>query len=281
MKSTQSFKQMKQEREKIAMVTSYDAPSAGLAEKGEVDLILVGDSVGMTVLGYDSTVPVTMEDMILHTRAVRRGAPGTFTVADLPFLTYHASREQAFKNAGRLMQEGGAHAVKLEGGNEVLDTITALVQAGVPVVAHLGLTPQSAGVIGGYKVQGKTAEQATELLREAERAEKAGAFMLVLECVPSQVAKKVSEALSIPVIGIGAGPETDGQVLVWHDLIGYSGTRVPKFVKKYANLAPEITSAISEYRKEVKQGAFPKEEHSFSMDEEELDSLYSRAGESR
>ncbi|PYZ99181.1 3-methyl-2-oxobutanoate hydroxymethyltransferase [Alteribacter lacisalsi] len=279
MKSTADFRTMKQNGEKIAMVTAYDAPSAKHAETAGIDLLLVGDSVGMTALGYDSTVPVTMEDMILHTRAVRRGAIGTFTVADMPFMSYHGSLDLALGNACRLMQEGGAHAVKVEGGNEVLDVIHALTRAGVPVTAHLGLTPQSAGVIGGYKVQGKTAEQAGKLIREAKKAEEAGAFMLVLECVPLQVAERVRDGLSIPVIGIGAGRNTDGQVLVWHDLIGYSGTRVPKFVKKFADLAPEIEKALRDYKDEVKAGAFPEEGHSFFMDDEEVGALYSQAGE--
>ncbi|WP_096434900.1 3-methyl-2-oxobutanoate hydroxymethyltransferase [Alteribacter populi] len=274
MKTTADFKQMKQQGEKIAMVTAYDAPSGNHAEQAGIDLILVGDSVGMVVLGYDSTIPVTMEDMILHTRAVKRGAGNTFTVADMPFLTYHASHETALINAGRLMQEGGAQAVKVEGGKGVISVIQTLSQAGVPVVAHLGLTPQSVGVIGGYKVQGKEIDQARNLIDEAKQAESAGAIMLVLECVPAQVAERIQAELSIPVIGIGAGVQVDGQVLVWHDLLGYTFDRVPRFVKKYANLASNIQEGLAQYKKEVKKMTFPTVEHSFSMNEDNVGKLY-------
>lgn len=228
MKTTSDFKKMKQNHEPIAMLTAYDAPSAKLAEEAGIDLILVGDSVGMVVLGYDSTVPVTMDDMVLHTKAVNRGARNTFIVSDLPFLTYHSSVNETLTNAGRLMQEAGADAVKLEGAGEVISHISKLTSAGVPVMGHLGLTPQSVGVLGGYKVQARGSEEAAQLLEDAKAIEKAGAFALVLECVPQQLTAIVARELSIPVIGIGAGVQADGQVLVYHDLIGYGSGHVPK-----------------------------------------------------
>ncbi|WP_203361917.1 3-methyl-2-oxobutanoate hydroxymethyltransferase [Bacillus sp. REN10] len=274
MKQTSHFLSMKANGEKIVMVTAYDYPSAKYAEQAEVDVILVGDSLGMVVLGYESTVPVTLEDMVHHTKAVKRGAKNTFIVTDLPFMTYHISKEETMKAAQKLLQEAGAHAVKLEGGGEVIETIRALTQAGVPTVAHLGLTPQSVGVLGGYKVQGKTASAAAKLLEEAKQAEEAGACMLVLECIPHQLAAEVSRALTIPVIGIGAGVDTDGQVLVYHDLIQYGVERTPKFVKTYGDVGEVISSAVHCYVREVKAGQFPSEEHAFSMKEEELLQLY-------
>ncbi|HET7656682.1 MAG TPA: 3-methyl-2-oxobutanoate hydroxymethyltransferase [Bacillales bacterium] len=274
MKSTTSFRKMKREHDSIAMVTAYDYPSAKLAEEAGVDLILVGDSMGNVVLGYDSTVPVTMEDMILHTRAVNRGAPNTFVVTDMPFMSYHVSEEETMLNAKRLIQEGGARAVKLEGAGRVGTMIERLTAAGVPVVGHLGLTPQSVGVLGGHKIQGKDAEAARILIEDAKKIEAAGAFMLVLECVPWQLAERVSEAIQIPTIGIGAGPKTDGQVLVYHDLIGYGGDWSPKFAKRYANVSETIRTAIGDYVSEVKSGKFPEEKHSFTMKEEEMKALY-------
>jgi 3-methyl-2-oxobutanoate hydroxymethyltransferase len=273
MKTTMDFKNMKAV-EKIAMITAYDFPSAKLAQSAGVDLILVGDSVGMVALGYDSTVPVTVEDMILHTKAVKRGAKETFVVTDMPFMSYHVSVEQAMNNAQRLIQEGGAHALKLEGAGKVLPIIKQLTLAGVPVVAHLGLTPQSVGVLGGYKVQGKSEEQARKLIEDSKAAEEAGACMLVLECVPKQLAEKITGELSIPTIGIGAGAGTDGQVLVYHDLIGYGSGRVPKFVKQYTTVSSSISEAINEYVTEVKQARFPESRHTFTMDDEVLEQLY-------
>ncbi len=273
MKTTMDFKKMKSV-EKIAMVTAYDYPSAKLAEEAEVDMLLVGDSVGMVALGYDSTVPVTIEDMILHTKAVRRGAKNTFVVTDMPFMSYHVSLEQSMKHAQQLIQSGGAHALKLEGAGEVLKVIRQLTDAGVPVISHLGLTPQSVGVLGGYKVQGKSEEAAIQLIEDAIAAEKAGAFMLVLECVPQPLAKEITAQLSIPTIGIGAGDETDGQVLVYHDMIGYGVNRVPKFVKQYTAVSPLITEAIHTYVTEVKNQEFPEQKHSFKMDEHVLERLY-------
>ncbi|KON91571.1 3-methyl-2-oxobutanoate hydroxymethyltransferase [Rossellomorea marisflavi] len=274
MKQTTQFLKMKESGEKISMLTAYDYPTAKLAQEAGIDLLLVGDSLGMVVLGYDSTVAVTTADMIHHTKAVRRGAPDTFTVTDLPFMTYHLSTEETLKTAAKLMQEGGAHAVKVEGAGTVVDRIHALTAAGVPVMAHLGLTPQSVGVLGGYKVQGKTASQAEKLIRDARECEAAGAFALVLECVPKQIAKEVSEALSIPVIGIGAGKDTDGQVLVFHDMVLFGVDRTPKFVKSYTDVSRAVRGGIASYIEDVKEKRFPDDEHSFSMKEEELNSLY-------
>ncbi|OIJ14785.1 3-methyl-2-oxobutanoate hydroxymethyltransferase [Anaerobacillus alkalilacustris] len=274
MKTTASFKEMKQNNEKIAMMTAYDAPSAKLVEEAGIDVILVGDSLGMVVLGYDSTIPVTINDMILHSKAVKRGAKNTFIVTDMPFLTYHSSLEVTIDNARRLMQDGGANAVKLEGNGTVIEKIEKLTNAGVPVVAHLGLTPQSVGVLGGYRVQGKDAKAAKQLLEDAKKVELAGACMLVLECVPKQLARLISEEISIPTIGIGAGKETDGQVLVYHDLIGYGSERVPKFVKQYTNISESICHALSTYVTEVKTSQFPEDKHTFTMKDEELDRLY-------
>ncbi|WP_059170937.1 3-methyl-2-oxobutanoate hydroxymethyltransferase [Bacillus sp. FJAT-27445] len=274
MKQTTDFLKMKEAGEKIAMLTAYDYPSAKTAEQAGVDMILVGDSLGMVVLGYETTVPVTVNDMVHHAKAVRRGAPDTFVVVDMPFMSYHVSTGETLVNAARIIQETGAHAVKLEGADEVLGKIKALTTAGVPVVAHLGLTPQSVGVLGGYKVQGKDAEAAIKLIEDARLCEEAGAFAVVLECVPKQLAAQVSRKLSIPVIGIGAGSGVDGQVLVYHDLVGYGSGKVPKFVKQYGQVSVNITEMIGQYISEVKTGIFPEKIHSFTMKEEELQALY-------
>jgi 3-methyl-2-oxobutanoate hydroxymethyltransferase len=274
MKQTTDFLKMKEINEKIVMLTAYDFPSAKQAEQGGVDLILVGDSLGMVVLGYDSTIPVTLEDMIHHAKAVKRGAKDTFIVADLPFLTYHLSIRDTLINAGRLIQETGAHAVKVEGADEVIDHISALAKAGIPVCGHLGLTPQSVGVLGGYKVQGKDAQAAQKLLSDAKKVEAAGAFAVVLECVPKQLAEEVSKAISIPVIGIGAGLHVDGQVLVYHDILGYGVERVPKFVKQYHAVNSFMLESIQAYVNDVKSNQFPEDKHSFTMKEEELKVLY-------
>ncbi|CAN7347845.1 3-methyl-2-oxobutanoate hydroxymethyltransferase [Rossellomorea sp. LjRoot5] len=274
MKQTTDFHNMKIEKEKIAMVTAYDYPSAKVAEEAGIDVILVGDSLGMVVLGYDSTVPVTVFDMIHHTKAVKRGASNTFIVTDMPFMSYHLSREETLKTAADILQQGGAHAVKVEGGAHVIDRIRDLTSAGIPVVAHLGLTPQSVGILGGYKVQGKTADTAKKLIQDSIKCEEAGAFALVLECVPKQIAKEISEALTIPTIGIGAGVNTDGQVLVFHDLVTYGVNRVPKFVKQYGNASDVMHDSLKSYIDEVKGKSFPTDEHSFTMRDEELHSLY-------
>jgi 3-methyl-2-oxobutanoate hydroxymethyltransferase len=274
MKTTATFKEMKKTNEKIVMLTAYDAPSAKLVEEAGVDVILVGDSLGMVVLGYDSTIPVTLDDMILHTKAVKRGAKNTFIITDMPFLTYHSTIEETMKNAKQLMQEAGAHAVKLEGNGAVIEKIEHLTKAGVPVVAHLGLTPQSVGVLGGYRVQGKDAQTAKQLIEDSMEVEQAGASMLVLECVPSQLAQIIQRQLTIPVIGIGAGVQTDGQVLVYHDIIGYGKGHVPKFVKEYTNVSNQILTAVSSYVIEVKESQFPEEKHTFTLKNEELHRLY-------
>lgn len=274
MKNTATFLKMKAEREPIAMMTAYDAPSAHFAQKAGMDIILVGDSAGMVVHGYDSTIPVTLEEMLLHTKAVRRGAPDVFVVTDLPFLTFHGDISKTMDRVATLMQEGGAQAVKIEGGGRVLPFIDQLTEAGVPVMAHLGLTPQSVGVLGGYKVQGKTEESASLLIKEAKQVEENGAFALVLECVPKQLAEHIASLLTIPVIGIGAGKQVDGQVLVFHDAVGYTTGFVPKFAKQYAQVGETITQALEAYVEEVKSGAFPSEEHTFSMETETLQKVY-------
>lgn len=274
MKTTASLMKMKQKKEKITMMTAYDAPAARLVEEAGMDLILVGDSLGMVVLGYDSTIPVTVDDMLMHTKAVRRGAKDTFIVTDLPFLSYHTDINETFRYAKRIMQEAGANAVKLEGAGEVIETITKLTTAGVPVMGHLGLTPQSVAVLGGYRVQGKGASEAKQLIKDAKALEAAGAFAIVVECVPEQLGALLAESCHIPIIGIGAGVDTDGQVLVYHDVLGYGDVHVPKFVKSYAQVSPIIADAMSTYVKEVKEGAFPAPEHQFSMNEAELKGLY-------
>jgi 3-methyl-2-oxobutanoate hydroxymethyltransferase len=274
MKQTTDFFKMKKNGEPIAMLTAYDYPSAKNAEQAESDIILVGDSLGMVVLGYDSTIPVTVEEMIHHTKAVKRGAKGTFIVVDLPFMSYHLSVRDTLLAGARMMQEAGAHAVKVEGADSVLDHIAALTNAGIPVCAHLGLTPQSVAVLGGYKVQGKSADAARKLIEDAKKCEEAGAFMIVLECVPKQLASKISSLLSIPTIGIGGGDGTDGQVLVYHDVIGYGVERVAKFVKQYGSIDGTIVASLKQYVSEVKTREFPSDQYSFTMKEEELHSLY-------
>lgn len=258
-----TLSRMKAENSKIAMVTAYDYPSAKLAEAGGADLLLVGDSLGMVVLGYDSTVPVTLEDMVHHTKAVTRGSQRALVVADLPFLTAHLDREEVLKAAGRLMQEGGARAVKVEGCDAVLPGIRACVAAGIPVMGHIGLTPQAVHQLGGYRIQGKDAETARQLLEEARRLEEAGVFALVLECVPDEVASRITDSLSIPTIGIGAGGNCDGQVLVYHDLLQYGSEIQPSFVKPYAQIGEMAVQGIRTYVKEVREGSFPGEEHTF------------------
>jgi 3-methyl-2-oxobutanoate hydroxymethyltransferase len=272
-KTTSDFLRMKKDGHPIVMVTAYDAPGAELCEEAGVDTILVGDSLGMVVLGYDSTVNVTMEDMIHHTKAVKRKASGTFIVTDMPFMSYHISKAETMLNAQKIIQQSGADAVKLEGSGEVFRHTEALVDAGVPVVSHLGLTPQTVGVTGGYKVQGKTDAEQKKLMDDAKEAEKAGACMLVLECVPEEAAGKIQEMLSIPVIGIGAGRMTDGQVLVYHDIVGYYGGHTPKFVKQYADIRKDIRGALSTYTKEVREKSFPEKSHVFSP-VEKINSLY-------
>jgi 3-methyl-2-oxobutanoate hydroxymethyltransferase len=263
--------------EKIAMITAYDAPSGRIADAAGVDLILVGDSAAMVVLGYDSTVPASMDEMVMLTRAVTRGARRPLVIADMPFGSFQVSDEVAMENAIRFVKEAGADAVKLEGAGPSLSRVRALVGAGIPVMGHIGLTPQSATMLGGFKAQGRSAEKARQLLADARELEAAGCFSLVLEAVPAPVAKRITETLSIPTIGIGAGAECDGQVLVWHDLLGLYAGRAPRFVKQYANLAPEITAALERFVADVRSGAFPEEQHTYAMPEEEL-GLFSAEG---
>lgn len=268
------FFAMKEKREKIVMLTAYDYPSARWAEEAGVDMILVGDSLGNVVLGYDSTVPVTLEDMIHHTKAVRRGAPETFVVTDMPFMTY-ATVADALRNAARLIQEGGADAVKLEGGEHFAPIVEALVKAGIPVVGHIGLTPQTTTQLGGFKVQGKDLESARKLLKDAEALDAAGILALTLEAIPLEVAKTISEKISAPTIGIGAGSHCDGQVLVFHDMLGIFDRFKPKFVKVYADLKSEGVEGIRNYIKEVKEGSFPDNtQHTYAAAEELEGKLY-------
>lgn len=274
MKTTSDFLKMKAAGEKIVMLTAYDFPAATFAEQAGVDMILVGDSLGMVVLGYESTMPVTVADMVHHAKAVRRGAKDTFVVVDMPFGSYHGDSNDALKTAVSMMQETGADALKVEGADDVLAVIAKLTAAGIPVVAHLGLLPQSAGVIGGYKVQGKTAEQAAKLLEDAKKCEAAGACAVVLECIPHQVTEMVSASLIIPTIGIGAGVEADGQVLVFHDMLSYGSHHVPKFVERFADMGSEASRGITGYVDAVKAGTFPAGRHFFTMKEEALDQLY-------
>lgn len=274
MKQTVDFLKMKKENEKIVMLTAYDYPTGKLAQQANVDMILVGDSLGMVVLGYDSTIPVTIEDMIHHGKAARRGAKDTFIVVDMPFMTYHSTISETLANAKRIFQETNANALKLEGADEVIDHIAALTRAGIPVCAHLGLTPQSAAVLGGYKVQAKEEAQARKLIEDAKKCQEAGAFAIVLECIPRQLAKLVSQAVDIPTIGIGAGVDCDGQVLVFHDLLLFGSERVPKFVQVNGNTNELMVNGISKYVTEVKSQQFPKIEHTFTMKEEVLTGLY-------
>jgi 3-methyl-2-oxobutanoate hydroxymethyltransferase len=267
------FEKMKQDGEKITMLTAYDYPSAQWVEAAGVDTILVGDSLGMVVLGYDSTVPVTMEEMLHHTKAVRRGAPQTFVVADMPFMSY-ATLELGIINAGRLIKEGGADAVKLEGGSEIVPIVQALTRAGIPVVGHIGLTPQTANQLGGFKVQGRDLESAKQIVKDGYALEQAGAFLLVLEAIPRQVAAQISSELKIPTIGIGAGQDTDGQVLVYHDILGLFERFRPKFVKQYAQLGKDAILAMKEFNKEVKLNVFPAVEHTFGLSDSVIEKLY-------
>ena len=272
--TTSTIRARKEAGEAISMLTAYDAAFARLFDEAGIDMLLVCDSVGNTMLGYDSTLPVTMEDMLHHVKAVSRGASRAMIVADMPFMSYQTSIADALYNAGRFLKETGAQAVKLEGGAAVAPAIQAMTAAGIPVVGHLGLTPQSVNQFGGFKVQAKNAAAAQQLLDDARLLEKAGAFAVVLECVPAALAAKVSQALSIPTIGIGAGNGCDGQVLVMHDLLGLTPGFKPKFVKTYRTLAQEVIAAAREYADDVKARQFPAAEHTFSVADEVLEKLY-------
>ncbi|MCT1403300.1 MULTISPECIES: 3-methyl-2-oxobutanoate hydroxymethyltransferase [unclassified Paenibacillus] len=261
------MKNMKKKGVPITMLTAYDYPSAKLAEEADIDMILVGDSLGNVVLGYNSTIPVTLDDMVYHTRAVARGAEETFIVADMPFMTYHGDIDESLRGVRRLMQEGHAHAVKMEGGEEIAGTVKRIVQSGVPVLGHIGLTPQSVNQIGGYRIQGKDAQDAQRLMNDAKALEAAGAFAIVLELVTEEAAAEISKALSIPTIGIGAGRYCDGQVLVFHDILKYASPyRDKRFVKTYADVGSIIREGITQYVKEVKDRSFPAEEHVFKAE---------------
>lgn len=273
-KTILDFKKAKENNERISMLTAYDYSSAKLIDEAGIDAILIGDSLGMVSLGYEDTLSVTMEDMIHHTKAVARATKNALVVADLPFMSYQTSVYDAVYNAGRLIKEGRAHAVKLEGGIEMYDRIEAIVKSSIPVMAHIGLTPQSVNALGGFKVQGKDEKAAKALIEAAKAVEKAGAFAVVLECVPAKLAEIVTKELNIPTIGIGAGAQCDGQVLVYQDMIGMFSGFTPKFVKKYANIGDMMKEAFEEYNKEVKNGSFPSQEHTFKISEDVIEKLY-------
>jgi 3-methyl-2-oxobutanoate hydroxymethyltransferase len=260
---------------RLNMVSVYDFPFARLAEEAGIDIMLVGDSLGMVVQGHDSTVPVTLDDIVYHAKSVRRGAPRTHVVADLPFLTYHVDDGRAIENAGRLLQEGGADSVKLEGGQEVAGRVAAIVRAGIPVMGHVGLTPQSAGALGGFKVQGRDVLSARRILADAQAIADAGAYAMVVEVVPAELASMITESVSIPTIGIGAGPSCDGQVLVAHDMLGLQERIIGRFAKVYANIGDDVREAFASFAEEVREGSFPDEAHSYGMARDVLDQLRS------
>ena len=270
--------QQKQNGDKITMLTAYDCTTAAIIDECGVNCILVGDSLGMVMLGYENTLPVTMEDMVRHTAAVSRGAKNAFIVADMPFMSYQVSIEQAVENAGRLVKEGGANAVKLEGGAEVAGQIRAIVNASIPVVAHLGLTPQSVNVFGGFKVQGKSLEKAVKLVKDALLIQEAGACAVVLEGIPARLAEIITEKLTIPTIGIGAGNACDGQVLVYQDMLGLTRGATPKFVKRYAEIGEAMKQGINTYISETKSGEFPSQEYTYTVDEQVIKELLGEEG---
>lgn len=269
-----TFREQKAKGEKISMLTAYDYSTAKLMDEAGINGILVGDSLGMVVLGYEDTLPVTMEDMIHHTAAVCRGAKNTLVVGDMPFMSYQVSVEEAVYNAGRLMKEGRCQAVKLEGAASVCPQIRAITNASIPVMAHISLTPQSINALGGFKVQGKSEEAAKKLLEDAKAVEEAGAFAVVLECVPAKLAELISKSISIPTIGIGAGAGCDGQILVYQDMLGLFSDFTPKFVKKYANVGEMMTQAFRDYIADVQEGSFPAPEHTFAISEGVIKKLY-------
>jgi 3-methyl-2-oxobutanoate hydroxymethyltransferase len=264
---------MKNEGKRITMLTAYDYPMALLEDRARIDIILVGDSLGMTVLGYENTLPVTMDEMIHHTKAVTRGAKYALIIGDMPFMSYNTSERDAIFSAGRFIKEGGADAVKLEGGASVKDIVKAIVRAGIPAMGHIGLTPQTISMLGGFKVQGKDAQAAQKIIDDALLLEDAGAFSVLLEAIPAPIAKKITERLKVPTIGIGAGVHCDGQVLVVHDLLGLFDRFTPKFAKQYVNLSELMLKAFETYKEEVRQGDFPTDQHSFHIDEKELNKI--------
>ena len=275
MKSTVlTLQKQKEEGNKITMLTAYDYSVAKLIDAAGIDVILVGDSLGMTMLGYEDTLPVTMEDMIHHTACVSRGAKDAFVIADMPFMSYQTSVRDAVYNAGRLIKEGHAHAIKLEGGASVCEQIKAITEASIPVCAHIGLTPQSTNAFGGFKVQGKNMQRAKQIVEDALSVQEAGAFMVTLECIPEKLASFITDILDIPTIGIGAGNGCDGQVLVYHDMLGMFTDFKPKFVKHFGNIGEEMTKAFVSYRDEVKSKAYPAAEHTFKIEDEIMEELY-------
>lgn len=275
MKTTVStLKKQKENHDKITMITCYDYSMAKLMDEAGMEILLIGDSLGQVILGYENTLPVTMEDMIHHTAAVSRGAKNAFVLADMPFMSYQTSVYDAVLNAGRLMKEGHAHGVKLEGGARVCAQIRAIVEADIPVCAHIGLTPQSVNAFGGFKVQGKSEEAARQLIEDAKAVEEAGASMVVLECVPAKLAEIITNTIQIPTIGIGAGAGCDGQVLVYQDMLGMFSDFKPKFVKQFANVGEVMKQAFADYAREVKEGTFPAQEHTFAISEEVIEKLY-------
>ena len=269
-----TFKQAKNEGNKLSMLTAYDYSMAKIIDESNVNGILIGDSLGMVIKGDEDTLAVTIDEIIYHTKAVKKGAKNALIVSDMPFLSYHVSIEQAVSNAGRLVKEGGANAVKLEGGANVVAQVKAIVDAQIPVMGHIGLTPQSVNAFGGFKVQGKSELAAKQLIEDAVLLEKAGAFSIVLEGIPEKVAELITNAVSIPTIGIGAGKHCDGQILVYQDMLGMFNDFVPKFVKQYANIGNVMKEAIGSYVKEVQEGTFPEQKHTFKIDENELQKLY-------
>lgn len=275
MKNTvRTFQEAKEKGEKITMLTAYDYSTAKLTDEAGINAILVGDSLGNTILGYDDTISVTMEDMIHHGAAVARGTKDTMVVIDMPFMSYQTSTYDALVNAGRLMKEGRANAVKLEGGASVCEQIKAITEAGIPVMAHIGLTPQSINAFGGNRVQGKSEEAAQKLIDDALAVQKAGAFAVVLECIPAKLATLITKKLDIPTIGIGAGAGCDGQILVYQDMLGMFSDYIPKFVKRFANVGDAMKAGFADYIKEVSEGTYPAEEHTFKINDEILDKLY-------
>lgn len=269
----QTLLQKKQNKEAITWLTAYDYPTAVFEEKAGIDIILVGDSIGMTIFGYDSTLPVTMDLLIPHTQAVRKGAPNAFLIGDMPYMSYQISPQEAIRNAGRFMAECACDAVKLEGGRNMADTVEALVNATIPVVGHLGLTPQSIAMLGGFKSQGRSAEAAVRIIEDAKILEDAGVCMILLEAVPPEVGKIVTENTELPVIGIGAGPHVDGQCLIVHDMLGMFEAFTPKFVKKYANIGEQIVTALQTFIQDIDKGEFPAPEHCYTMPKSEVERL--------
>ncbi len=269
-----TFQEFKNKGKKISMLTAYDYSMAKIIDESGINGILIGDSLGMVIKGEEDTLSVTVDEIIYHTKSVKKGAKNALIVSDMPFLSYHTSVEEAVKNAGKMIKEGGANAVKLEGGASVIKQIKAIVDAQIPVMGHLGLTPQSVNAFGGFKIQGKSEEAAKRLIEDSKLIEDAGAFAIVLECVPKKVAEIITKEISIPTIGIGAGNECDGQILVYQDMLGMFDDFIPKFVKQYANLGAQMREAIQIYIGEVGEGSFPQDKHSFKIDEKELQKLY-------